>query len=206
MSGALFTIDLGFNWNALTIGETFGYTTSIYPLQYGIIDPNSNYPQWQTAFYHRDSVRFHITDITHSSAATPTSVADTTGSGRTLVSLDITFANPGSVSGAFPFSSGGKYFSHATRNASIPSLSFAGADLEPSSGTTSKVYCAENSHWQVARWTAGDNQAFQFNGSNCFTKMSVKLVVAESSASDAPTKTFIFDPEMFVGSTENTYP
>ena len=202
----LYTIDLGFNWNALTIGEAFGYTTSIYPLQYGIINPSSNIPQWQTAFYNHDGVRFHITDITHSTSATPTSVAATTGSGRVLISLDIAFANPGSVAGAFPFTTGGKYASTSSLNSAIPTLSFAQADLGTLSGTSSKVYCAENSAWQVARWSAGDNQEFQFNGSNCFSKMSVKLVVAESSAVGAPTKVFIFDPEMFVGSTENTYP
>lgn len=205
MSSQLYTLDLGFNWNSETTGAAFGYEFSVRPLQFGFVNPDDNRQAiWQTGFFHDDQLRFHITDITHSATETPTRVADTVGSGRVLRSLAVAFANPVEVAGAFPFQVPEHYYVPRLGTSSIPGLEFIDGELVPLDDNHSTIYNAENDDWQVARWAAGGSAAFTFDGNNRFTKMSVKLVVAASAESGAEEREFLFDPEIFVGSTENS--
>lgn len=200
-NGTLYTFDLGFNWNAAFIGEAFGQATAFRPLQFGIVNTESATPMWPTAFYHGDSIRFQVTDISHSATASPTEVANTTNSGRVLKQLTVTFRNPSSTSGAFPFQSSVPFYQSSLRGSGIPAIQFSQASLVLQPGDTdSAVYTVETPSWQVARWYAGpgNGQQFPFNGVNMFSEMSVLLEVSSSSSLE-DSRSFIFDPEMFIG-------
>ncbi|MEM8930569.1 MAG: hypothetical protein AAGE94_05310 [Acidobacteriota bacterium] len=209
MSGTLYTFDLGFNWNAPTIGSAFGYGTGLHPLQYGIINPNGSDPLWPTQFATSDSLRFHLTDITSGSDEDPLDVGDTVyieddayTPYRTVTELSLIFGNPSSGAGAYPFTSTDPVFgtySPRVGNSTLPGLVYGSTEIVfQSDRTDSAIYNAENADWKVARWYVGSSSGMQFVDTPCFSEMSVRL----TATYEGVTKYFIFDPEVFVGSTE----
>ncbi|MEM1178806.1 MAG: hypothetical protein AAGM22_10725 [Acidobacteriota bacterium] len=205
-----YVLDIGFNWNAPLIGSAFSGASQLRPLQWGLVNVETESPAWVTEFKVGDSIRFALTDITSASDANPETVASTVGiSGgkatpeRTVDGVSLVFGNPSAPDSAvYPFVErpAGVFTPRFTGGTNLAALVYQQAQIPFLVGTTtSLVFNRANPDWQVGRWVVGEapgGDRYEFDAT-CFVELGVQVTVSWGEAS----RDFVFDPEFFVGGT-----